>query len=168
MVKIDLNKELSLYNLEGKWNDYIGIQKEILQVLRSEKFFNNNDVINVKSGLCIRLNTKGIKETLGTGKRFQALPKRLKERKIATMRHMKSIIENAELIADNIENVHSTNGDMFIYMHSKILIDGEEVCIRIAIRKKVSVNWFWIHHIDENKKSSKLLDPSDKMELKEI
>ena len=133
MVKIDLNKELSLYNLEGKWNDYIGIQKEILQVLRSEKFFDNNDVINVKSGLCIRLNTKGI-------------------------------IENAELIADNIENVHSTNGDMFTYMHSKILIDGEEVCIRIAIRKKVAVNWFWIHHIDENKKSSKLLDPSDKME----
>ena len=31
-----------------------------------------------------------------------------------------------------------------------------------------SSNWFWIHNVDDNKKSSKLLDPSDKTELKEI
>ena len=41
---------------------------------------------------------------------------------------------------------------MFTYMRSKVRIDDEEVDVRIAIRKKVATNWFWIHHIDENKK----------------
>ncbi len=168
MRRIDLKVELSKYNLEGKWNDCVGVQKEVLQVLRNENFFDKQEVINKMTGLCVKINSKGIKETLGTGKRFQALPKRLKERKIATIRHMKSIIENAEMIADNVENVHFSNGDMFTYMYSMVQIDDEEVCVRIAIRKKVATNWFWIHHIDENKKSPKLLDPSKKTELKEI
>jgi len=168
MERIDLDKELSLYNLAGKWNDCVAVQKEVIQVLRREGFFDRYEVINRKTGLRVKLNAKGIKETLGTGKRFKALPKRLKERKIATIRHMKSIIKNAELIADNVENVHIPNGDMFTYMYSVVEIDNEEVGIRVAIRKKVAVNWFWIHHIDENKKSPKLLDPSNKTELKEI
>ena len=168
MIKIDLKEELSKYNLEGKWNDCVGVQKEVIQILRNEGFLVNNEIINRQTGLCVKLNVKGIKETLGTGKRFQALPKKLKERKIATIRHMSSIIENAEIIADNVGNVHVENGDMFTYMRSKVRIDDEEVDVRIAIRKKVATNWFWIHHIDENKKSPKLLDPSRKTELKEI
>ena len=168
MRKIDLKQELSMYNLEGKWNDCIGVQKEVLRVLRDEEFFDSNEIINFETGLRVKLNVKGIKETLGTGKRFQALPKRLKERKIATVRHIRSIIESAEIIADNVGNVHITNGDMFTYMRGMVRIDDEEVVVRIAVRKKVATNWFWIHHIDENKKSPKLLDPSGKTELKEI
>ena len=48
------------------------------------------------------------------------------------------------MIADNVENVHFSNGDMFTYMYSMVQI------------------------IDEKKKSPKLLDPSKKTELKEI
>lgn len=33
MESINMKQELSIYNLEGKWNDYIGIQKEVLRVL---------------------------------------------------------------------------------------------------------------------------------------
>lgn len=66
MKEIDMEKELSLYNLEGKWNDYIGIQKEVLKVLRKEDFFCNNEVINKETGMCVKINAKGIKETLGT------------------------------------------------------------------------------------------------------
>lgn len=37
MISINSKDELSLYNLEGKWNDYIGVQKEVLRVLRERK-----------------------------------------------------------------------------------------------------------------------------------
>lgn len=168
MVRINLEGELSLYNLEGKWNDYIGVQKEVLQVLRREEFFANNEIINKETGMHIRINAKGIKETLGKGKRFQALPKKLKRYKISTLRHLKQIIAEAELLVDNVENIHEENGYMFAYLSSEMLIDGKLVYIRISIKKKLTANWFWIHNIDENKKSPKLLDPSNKTELKEI
>lgn len=159
---------MDLYNLENKWNDYIGVQKEVLRVLRDEHYFVDSEIINRKSGMCIKINAKGIKETLGTGKRFQMLPKNLKRFKIVTLRHLKHIVENAELIEDDVENVHEKNGYMYAYFRNEVIIDGEKVGVRISVKKKVGTNWFWIHNIDDNKKSSKLLDPSDKMELKEI
>ena len=66
MERIDLDKELSLYNLAGKWNDCVAVQKEVIQVLRREGFFDRYEVINRKTGLRVKLNAKGIKETLGT------------------------------------------------------------------------------------------------------
>lgn len=39
MISLNTEDELSLYNLEGKWNDYIAIQKEVLRVLREKNFF---------------------------------------------------------------------------------------------------------------------------------
>jgi len=160
MKNINMEQELSLYNLEGKWNDYIGIQKEVLKVLREEGYFVNNEIVNKKTGMQIKINAKGIKETLGTGKRFQALPKIIKQYKVATLRYLKEIIKKADLSADNIENIHEENGYMFAYLGGEIMIDGNIVCVRISIKKKIAANWFWIHNIDENKKSPKLLDPS--------
>lgn len=78
MEKICMNEELMRYNLTGKWNDYIGVQKEVLNVLRKEDFFTESEVINVQTGMLIKINAKGIKETIGPGMRFQALPKKLK------------------------------------------------------------------------------------------
>ena len=108
MIRINTQDDLSLYNLEGKWNDFIAVQKEVIAVLKEEKYFNDNIINNIESGLFIKINPKGIKETIGAGMRFQRLPRKLKE------------------------------------------------------------YWFWIHHIDEKEKSPKLLDPSKRMELKEI
>lgn len=65
MIKINAKDELSLYNLEGKWNDYIGVQKEVLRVLREKKWFDSNEVINEESNLHIKVTAKGIRETLG-------------------------------------------------------------------------------------------------------
>lgn len=45
---------------------------------------------------------------------------------------------------------------------------SEIVDVRVSVMKRIDSNWFWIHHIDEKEKSSKLLDPSRKTELKEI
>lgn len=151
MDKISVEEELDHYNLEGKWNDYIAVQKEVLQVLKKEGFFEDNRVINKETGIQVRINTKGIKETLGAGKRFQTLPKKLKQYKISTLRSLKRIIEDAELLADNVENVHVENGCMFAYLGRKMIIDEKCTYIRISIKKKITSNWFWIHNIDEKK-----------------
>lgn len=37
MISINTKDELSLYNLEGKWNDYIAVQKEVIAILKSWK-----------------------------------------------------------------------------------------------------------------------------------
>ncbi len=153
MEKICMREELLHYNLDGKWNDYIGVQKEVLNALRKEKFFAEDEVINAPTGMIIKINAKGIKETIGPGKRFQTLPKRLKQLKIATIRKLKWIIENAELIKDDIPDYHHEDGYTFAYFVAKIIIDEEIVNIRITVKKKIAVNWFWIHNIDELKSS---------------
>lgn len=65
--------------------------------------------------MIIKINIKGIKETIGFGMRFQALPKRLKQFKVATIRKLKWIIENAELVKDNIPDYHHEEG--YICLH---------------------------------------------------
>lgn len=151
MEKICMNEELMYYNLAGRWNDYIGVQKEVLNVLRKENFFSESEVINVQTGMVIKINAKGIKETIGPGMRFQALPKKLKQLKVATIRRLKRIVEIAELVEDNIPDYHHKDGYAFAYLLSKIMIDEEIVYIRITVKKKIAVNWFWIHNIDELK-----------------
>lgn len=153
MISINTSEELSLYNLEGKWNDYIGVQKEVLKVLKDKNYFDNNIVLNKNTGLEIKINPKGIKETIGAGKRFQKLPKRLKIYKIATISKLKQIIEGAELLEDDVPNYHSDGIYTFAYLKNELIIGGELVEIRISIMKRIDSNWFWIHHIDENKKS---------------
>ena len=54
MISINSKDELSLYNLEGKWNDYIGVQKEVLRVLREQKYFENTYIENLESKMCVR------------------------------------------------------------------------------------------------------------------
>lgn len=159
MININIKEELSQYDLYHKWNDFVAVQKEVISVLKKEGYFNQTDIVNKKTGMIIRVTTKGIKETLGAGKRFQALPRKIKENKIATLRYIKQLIEDAEMIVDNVENIHDTNGYMFAYFVSQINIDDELYYVRISVKKKIASNIFWMHNIDE-RKSSELLDPS--------
>ena len=39
MKNICMQEELDFYNLDRKWNDYVGVQKEVLKVLRSANYF---------------------------------------------------------------------------------------------------------------------------------
>ena len=149
MIRINTAEELSLYDLEGKWNDYIGVQKEVLKVLREEKYFDEFNVTNAESNMCIRITAKGIRETLGNGNRFKALPKKFKVLKVATIRSLPKLIETGSLIADNVRNIHEKEGFEFAYIVNELKIDGKLVKIRIAIKKKVTTNYFWIHNIDE-------------------
>ena len=88
MIKVNSKEELSLYNLEGKWNDYIAVQKEVINVLRDNCFFEQADILNDNTNIIIRLTARGIKETLGNGTRFQYLPKVVKLQKIVTLRYI--------------------------------------------------------------------------------
>ncbi len=158
MVKINLAEELRLYNLEGKWNDYIGAQKEVLRVLREESFFEVSNVINKESDLVVKISSKGIRETIGNCNRFQSLPKKLKQYKIATIRYLPELITTGYIISDDVENTHNKTGYRYAYIGNAVLIDEEVVTIRISIKKKIDSNHFWIHNVDTNK-NSELLSP---------
>ena len=167
MVSINVQKELSIYNLEGKWNDYIGVQKEVISVLKKENYFSNKDIINLETGMLIRLTSKGIKETLGSGKRFQSLPKIVKQQKIATLKSLPLLIAGGKLLEDNVQNYYARDGERFAYFICSIFIDNEVHHVRIAVKKKLYTNHFYIHHID-TEKSSELLSPSNKTDNYEI
>lgn len=164
---INTEEELLFYDLNGKWNDYIGVQKEVVDVLRKEGFFCLEPVVNIESGLSVRITTKGVRETLGSGNRFQTLPKKLKMYKVATVRSLPELIKNGYIIDDDVENTHKKDGYRYAYIGNTMLINGETIGVRIAIKKKVGTNHFWIHNIDEYKKDSELLSPSEKTVLKE-
>lgn len=167
MESISTKLELSIYNLDRKWNDYIGAQKEIISTLKKENYFENNDIVNIQTGMVVRLTPKGIKETIGKGKRFQSLPKAVKQQKVVTIRSLPILIKEAKLLEDNIPNYYSEEGNCFAYFISQILIDNEIHNVRIAVKKKINSNHFYIHHID-TEKSSELLSPSEKTDIYEI
>ena len=148
-------------------NDYIAVQKEIISVLKQEGFFDNNSIVNEETGLLIKINVKGIKETLANGNRFQNLRKRTKELKVATIRQLPNIIKTGCLIEDNVENWHDANGYRYAYLYNNVYIDNEKINVRISIKKKVNSNLFWIHNIDEYKKDFELLKPSKETVIKE-
>ena len=91
-IEIDVEKEINTYNIASKFNDYVGVQKEVINTLKGEGFFINNVVDNSQTGMIVRINPRGIKETLGSGKRFQNLPRTLKMLKVATIRKLPEII----------------------------------------------------------------------------
>lgn len=159
MISINSKDELSLYDLGGKWNDYVAVQKEVIAVLKAQKYFEQGTLLNDKMNMDIRLTARGIKETLGNGNRFQYLPKAVKIQKIATLRYLPSLIQNADLVEDEVENYHGDGNNRFAYFTNNAMIDGEIYRIRIVVRKKVGSNHFYIHHVD-TEKSSELLSPS--------
>lgn len=159
MICINSEYEISLYNLEGKWNDYIAVQKKVIGVLKEENFFEQSSILNEKTNMIVRLTTRGIKETLGNGTRFQYLPKAVKIQKIATLRYLPLMIRTADLLEDEVENYHEIEGSRFAYFINNVMIDGAIYSVRVVVCKKVGSNHFYIHHID-TEKSSELLSPS--------
>lgn len=58
MVSVNMEHELSKYNLDRKWNDFVAVQKEVISVLKQEGYFNNTDIVNQETGMVIRVTTK--------------------------------------------------------------------------------------------------------------
>ena len=56
MISINSKDELSLYHLEGKWNDYIGVQKEVVAVLKNEIMI-DGELIDIRISIMKRIDS---------------------------------------------------------------------------------------------------------------
>lgn len=149
-LQVDIQKEISNYGVEQKMNDYVGLQKTILPILEQEDFF--REVINEETGMVIEITKKGIKETLGSGRRFQKLTRKLKELKIAIIRKLPELIRKAHLSQDDVINFHG-EASRYAYFVLEAKINGLSVRIRIDVKKTSAKNKFWLHMIDINEKN---------------
>ncbi len=154
---VDISKEISSYKVEHKMNDYIGVQKAIIPILEKEGLF--REIVNKETGMLIEITKKGIKETLGSGMRFQNLPRKLKELKIATIRSLPRLIEKAHLLADDVLNSHG-NSPKYAYFFVCVSLNGTLLNVRINVQKTSAKNKFWLHIVDIKEKNSQLLSPS--------
>ena len=135
-INVNLDEEIKKYNIENKLNDYIAVQKAVVNHLKETGFFDKNStVVNEETGMQIRINPRGIKETLANGKRFQSLPRELKKLKIATIEQLPEIIKRGKLIEDNIENTHGENS-LYAYFETPVEINGGNYKVRVNIEKK--------------------------------
>ena len=135
-------------------NDYIGVQKAVLEKLDVEEFY--RDVTNEETGIMITIGRKGIKETLGSGKRFQTLPRDLKKLKIATLHSLPELIEKSVLTTDNAANIHNKSA-FFSYFETDVKINEKDYTITFDVKKTSAKNHFWIYCIRINQKDSALL-----------
>lgn len=166
-INVNLDEEIKKYNIENKLNDYIAVQKAVVNHLKETGFFDKNStVVNEETGMQIRINPRGIKETLANGKRFQSLPRELKKLKIATIEQLPEIIKRGKLIEDNIENTHGENS-LYAYFETPVEINGGNYKVRVNIRKTIETNKFWIHNVILEK-DSELLNPTRKQGIHEI
>ena len=121
-------------------NDYIGVQKRVLPILEAENYF--QVVRNNESGMDIHITKKGIKETLGSGKRFQNLPRKLKELKITVLRSLPDIIRTSHLVRDEVPNEHK-NSPSYAYFTTPVSINGIVFYVKLTIQKTSYKNKFW-------------------------
>lgn len=157
-INVDLDAELKKYNIENKLNDYIAVQKAVVNHLKETGFFDKNGiVVNEETGMQIRINPRGIKETLANGKRFQTLPKELKKLKIATIEKLPEIIQQGILLDDNVENLHGNN-ETFAYFETLVNINGDNYRVKVDVKKSIETNKFWMHNVFLKKDSE--LDPA--------
>lgn len=164
-LELDVKAEVSSFGIENKMNDYIGVQKEVIPKLESEGYF--GEVTNEETGMVIDITKKGIKETLGSGKRFQVLPRDLKELKLATIRKLPQILKEAHLIEDNVKNIHGESSE-FAYFEIETDINGVPLRISLDVKRTSAKNKFWIHYIDITKENSQLLSSGKNQNINEI
>ena len=102
--------------------------------------------------MIIEITKKGIKETLGSGKRFQALTRTLKELKIAIIRRLPEVVRKAHLLQDDVMNFHG-DSSRYAYFVLQAELNNLEVSVRIVVKKTSAKNKFWLHMIDINEKN---------------
>ena len=161
---INIDEEVKSFNVEDKLNDYIAIQKQVVPILEKENYY--GCVKNEATGMEIDIGKKGIKETLGSGKRFQTLPRIIKELKIATLRYIPEIIRYADLLEEDAINIHG-NDERFTYLGIDIYVKSVLFKITIDIKKTREKDKFWMHNVRITEKNSQLLSPAQCQDINE-
>ena len=145
-------------------NNYVGVQKAVIETLTNEGFFDGdrNIVTNRASGMMVEITKDGIRETLGPGKRFETLPRVLKDLKLSTLRSLPEIIASAELDTDSVSDIHNQNSDLkYAYLKSDATVDGTRYEVTVTVRKSRQKNKFWVHEVRAEKKKQGLSSSGD-------
>lgn len=136
-----------------KLNDYIHIQRQVMTTLETEGFFTDTEHksrvdVNEELGMVIETNKSGIDETFSFNN-FVRLGKFKKIAKLATIRELPNVIKYGHIVANNVANKYDSTdrNKKFAYIEHAAEIDGEEVVVKIAIKKSPQKNKFWVHSI---------------------
>lgn len=107
------------------------------------------------SGMQVEINESGIDETFSVFN-FKQKSNSIKLLKLATIREIPNAIKNVTLTIDDAENYHNKKSDArYAYIEHEVKILGVPCKLKIAIRKSLKKNKFWVHqiYVDEIKKS---------------
>ena len=142
------------FNIKGI-NGFEQVQKGVLNTLRANGFFENNGerkIVIKENGMEVTINRGRIKETFGSGNKYESIPAAFKILKLATIEQIPSIIESANVIAENEKNIHN-NGEnkTFTYLSGTATIEGKSVPVRITLKISKEKNKFWVHHVEVTK-----------------
>ena len=168
-VDINSNEKLDKYgipNTANALNDYVNVQKRVIDTLNNENFFNQNNkniVVNADTNIVVSITKNGIRETLSTEKRYFSLPRKIKTAKIAVIDSLPDMIRYAEVVNENEKNYHSKEGSSFLVLSHPAIVDGENYNVEIKIKKTPVENKFYIHNMTlQNKNETVSLNTKDK------
>ena len=168
-VDINSNEKLEKFgiaNTANALNDYVSVQKRVIDTLNNENFFNQNNkniVVNADTNIVVSITKGGIKETLSTEKRYFSLPRKIKTAKIAVIDSLPDMIRYAEVVNENEKNYHSKEGSSFLVLNHPAIVDGENYNVKIKIKKTPVENKFYIHNMTlQNKSETVSLNTKDK------
>lgn len=168
-VDINSNEKLEKFgiaNTANALNDYVSVQKRVIDTLNNENFFNQNNkniVVNADTNIVVSITKGGIKETLSTEKRYFSLPRKIKTAKIAVIDSLPDMIRYAEVVNENEKNYHSKEGSSFLVLNHPAIVDGENYNVKIKIKKTPVENKFYIHNMTlQNKSEAVSLNTKDK------
>ncbi len=156
-VNVNVDNELSSYgikNTANSLNDFVGVQKSVLNQLKAENFFNENNrniTVNADTNVVVELGPQGIKETLSSGNRYETLPRKIKEAKLATIRSLPEMIKYAEVKELNQANYHNKQNSKFLVLEHPCTVGNDSFDVEIKIEKTPQNNKFYIHNINIKK-----------------
>ena len=134
-----------------KVNDYVHVQNQVFDTLKNEGILGPDGrriVTNNATGRNVEISKRGIFETFGRGNRYETLPRKIKELKLAAARMLPEIIENGEIVALDQANEHNQNSNLtYSYIKADVQIGGETYPVYIDIRQSPQRNLFWVHRI---------------------
>jgi N12 class adenine-specific DNA methylase len=149
-------KVVSRFNLRGI-NDYIHVQKKVLEGLKKNHFFNSfNEHGSIArfstvedTGMRVEINQSGIRETLGPDKRYGKATAEKKILKLAVIEQLPEIIANAKQVDDDVKNRHdNASNKKYAYLEGQTYVDEIPVKVRIDVKKSPIKNKFWMHYVD--------------------
>lgn len=152
-IDINSDNELNYYNIKNTanvLNDFVGVQKNVINTLKKDNFFNKNNrniVVNADTDIIVEISPDGIAETLSKGKRYATLPRKVKNAKIATIRSLPDMIKYAEVIERKQENYYGNRDAVFLVLTHPALIDGILYNVEIKIKQSPKKNKFYIHNL---------------------